>query len=1009
MASGVAGDLRAIFDGGTVAGLSDGQLLERFATGKAGEAEPAFAALVARHGSMVLAACRGRLEDAHDAEDAFQATFLTLARKARSLRRPDLLGPWLHGVACRTARRLKERNARRRRHEAEASMSLATRWDDANRPDSSRAGRDEIEALHEEIERLPERYRTAIVLCDLQGLTHQEAGRRLGRPAGTISARVSRARERLRGRLIRRGLAVTVGVPAATAIRASGPPTALVDSTTRIAMAFSSAETAGSVPPAIAALCREVSRSMLITKLTMISATALAFGIASTGVAVLAQHFGQRPAASGPVIAGPSPPRASAPDDPLPAGARLRLGTSRFRPPSIVAEMALSPDEKTLVTVGDELIAWDTATGRERWRASARDFGYRAPAASYGVRAVAFAPDGSRFFTPGRTGEIVAWETSSGRRDVLTVPSLRLMRVDGGGEARSIDVAPDGRKLALGDATGIVVCNLDKKVLYSVPNGIARIFMGPRAIHNNDRLSFGGDYGLARFSPDGKRLAVVTSNRPEELRMLEAETGRELGRIPLSGRLVRFAFSPEGRRIATTERDGAVRLYDAETGARSWSRAIPLNDPFENYTSAIAYSPDGKLIAVAATDHLLRLVDALTGQEVAQLAGHHWYPWALTFAAKGEMLYSSGWDPAIRRWDVAARKQIPPPEGVHATSVVAASPDGRTLAYEDDSGAIRLVDAAGGAELRTLAPDGTWYSRLTFSADGRRLAGGGARGDRMHVVVWELPGGKPFHRWDWPKGRSPHSEVECLAFAPDGTRLAATVFRQSSAYLWDLTTGQQVARLAHNQVYDLSFSPDGGTMATAGWDKILRFWDSASGELRREVKVADQVRAGAEMLAGPRPGPAPAPGGGGPDRDEDLRMFAVRYAPDGGAIATAHLDGKVRIWQADDMVLRRVFAVPNWFREGTMSYSPDGLWLATGVAGGRVDLWDASTGQNVWDRGRHQADVYTVGFGRDARALVSGGQDGACYLWDMRPSGDLPTSDPARLWDDLAGDDGPAA
>ena len=96
MASGVAGDLRAIFDGGTVAGLTDGQLLERFAAGRAEEAEPAFAALVARHGPMVLAVCRGRLKGAHDADDAFQATFLTLARKARvaaTARPPRPLAP----------------------------------------------------------------------------------------------------------------------------------------------------------------------------------------------------------------------------------------------------------------------------------------------------------------------------------------------------------------------------------------------------------------------------------------------------------------------------------------------------------------------------------------------------------------------------------------------------------------------------------------------------------------------------------------------------------------------------------------------------------------------------------------------------------------------------------------------------------------------------------------------------------------------------------------------------
>ena len=221
------------------------------------------------------------------------------------------------------------------------------------------------------------------------------------------------------------------------------------------------------------------------------------------------------------------------------------------------------------------------------------------------------------------------------------------------------------------------------------------------------------------------------------------------------------------------------------------------------------------------------------------------------------MLYSSGWDPAIRRWDVAAWKQLDLPAGVQASCEVAASPDGRTLAYEDDSGAIRLVDAEqrrGTCGRSPLA--GSWYTQLTFSADGRRLAGGGSSGDRVHVAVWDLPGGRLLHCWDWPKGRDPHSEVESLAFAPDGTRLAAAVFRQSSAYLWDLTTGQQIARLAHNQVYGLSFSPDGQTVATAGWDSIIRFWDAEdrgpssrsqgrrSGQGRRPPDVRGLLRTG---------------------------------------------------------------------------------------------------------------------------------------------------------------------
>ena len=195
MRVGVTRELRAIIDGGTVAGLTDGQLLERFASHRGAEAEPAFTALVTRHGPLVFGVCQSLLRNPHDAEDAFQATFMVLARKAGSIRQPDRLGPWLHGVAHRTARRLKDKNARRKSYEAEAAVysDRAHRSSGSSQHPSALANHDEIEALHREIERLPARYKTAIVLCDLQGLTHEEAARRLGRRVSTISSQVSRA------------------------------------------------------------------------------------------------------------------------------------------------------------------------------------------------------------------------------------------------------------------------------------------------------------------------------------------------------------------------------------------------------------------------------------------------------------------------------------------------------------------------------------------------------------------------------------------------------------------------------------------------------------------------------------------------------------------------------------------------------------------------------------------------------------------------------------------------
>ena len=156
---------------------------------------------------------------------------------------------------------------------------------------------------------------------------------------------------------------------------------------------------------------------------------------------------------------------------------------------------------------------------------------------------------------------------------------------------------------------------------------------------------------------------MVTSDRPEEIRLYEAETGRDLRKVALASRLVRLAFSPDGKQLATTERDNAVRLYDVATGNRAWSHVVKLTNIYENYTSAVAFSPDGKILAACATDHRIYLMNPSTGEEMAQLTGHHWYPWALAFTANSKMLYSSGWDPAIRRWDVAARKQLALPDG----------------------------------------------------------------------------------------------------------------------------------------------------------------------------------------------------------------------------------------------------------------------------------------------------------------------------------------------------------
>ena len=182
--------LDLLFREGALGSLSDGQLLERFvASGSV--AGSAFDVLVARHGPMVLGVCRRILHDAHAAEDAFQVTFLVLARRAAAIRQRESLGPWLHGVARRAAMRARAAASLRRKREARAAILRDTAECELDHDDSGAV-------LHAEIERLPEKYRAPIVLCYIQGRTIGEASRELGWPIGTVGGRLARARDRLR-------------------------------------------------------------------------------------------------------------------------------------------------------------------------------------------------------------------------------------------------------------------------------------------------------------------------------------------------------------------------------------------------------------------------------------------------------------------------------------------------------------------------------------------------------------------------------------------------------------------------------------------------------------------------------------------------------------------------------------------------------------------------------------------------------------------------------------------
>jgi RNA polymerase sigma factor (sigma-70 family) len=228
--------------------MTDGQLIERFLT--RGD-QAAFESLVARHGPMVLGVCRQVLGDLHDAEDAFQATFLVLARSAGQIVKREVLGSWLYGVAYRIAVRARVDAAGRHARERPIAEVVAVGADDDR-------DRRELQAvLHEEVNRLPEKYRSPIVLCYLEGQTHEEAAEALCWPVGTVKGRLARARALLQTRLGHRGLAVpaTFCVAALSQGTAAGVSPALVAVTVETAVRFSAGgDDPGALPAPLSAM-----------------------------------------------------------------------------------------------------------------------------------------------------------------------------------------------------------------------------------------------------------------------------------------------------------------------------------------------------------------------------------------------------------------------------------------------------------------------------------------------------------------------------------------------------------------------------------------------------------------------------------------------------------------------------------------------------------------------------------------------------------------------------------
>lgn len=298
--------LDGLWEAGSLGQRPDGDLLDHFRRDPGATGQDAFRILVERHGAMVLGVCRNLLKDPHDADDAFQATFLVLVRRAESIRQRESLAPWLYGVACRVARKARVRSERRQKRE----VALVT--DPPGRP----SGMDEApatdQALHEEMQRLPDSLRAPLILCCLEGQTYDRAARQLGLRESTLRGRIHRARKRLEDRLRRRGVLAPIVARQVEPGRFPLPSLApsLVESTTRFAIRWTTLSSllvgTGAVPGSIASLAQGVINAMLLHTVKVYCLAA----VVAAGTVVVAQSArtgGQPPTASADAEPAPGP------------------------------------------------------------------------------------------------------------------------------------------------------------------------------------------------------------------------------------------------------------------------------------------------------------------------------------------------------------------------------------------------------------------------------------------------------------------------------------------------------------------------------------------------------------------------------------------------------------------------------------------------------------------------------------------------------------------------------
>jgi RNA polymerase sigma factor (sigma-70 family) len=754
----------------------------------------AFAALVERFGNVVWGVCRRILPTNEDAEDAFQAVFLVLAKKGATITNKGAVGSWLYGVAYRTAMKARRDLAHRIQRERKAPPPAP-----AEGASGVAACRELQRVLDEEVARLPEKFKAPFVLCCIEGLSKSEAARELNWKEGTVSGRLADARKKLQARLIRRGITLSAALTALALTQKSAAAAVspiVVETTIHGVSGVMAGQTATGLSPVAVSLSDAVVRTFAVAQLKTAGAAILAMALTIASVTVATFPGAQVPA-------GQAPPAHEAPQAP-------RRSIS-FVPPSVpflevideqVLALAFSADGKQLVTAGGrhinpgQVAFWDVDTQQKTRKAR------RIP----DTRSVAFAPSG-KYVACGQFGGAIVLRDPATAQPTATLKGHTI-------GVNSLAFSDDGHWLVSG--------GLDRAVkLWDMKtNAEKKAFAG-----HTDQV-----YSVAFFH-HGK--SFVSAGKDKTARIWNVDNTKE--KLVLAGHtepIEGVAVSPDDKVIATASWDSTIKLWDAETAAEIAVLRGHLGAVF-----AVAFSPDGALLASGSADGDVRLWSTQTRTSIATLGRHGSAVWSVAFSPKGNLLASGGSDTAAKLWDVAERRGV----GTLATteywpvSALAYSPDGKSVAIATQDKTLEIFDAQMGAKKRVLSGHADVVTCLAFAPDGATLASGSV--DKS-VRLWDSASGAGKRILTEHTG-----PVRSLAFSADGAILASAG-DDAILHVWDAKSGLLRKALKGHAapVHAVAFAREGMLLASAGADKGILLWSDDKTEPVRLEQPGQSAR-----------------------------------------------------------------------------------------------------------------------------------------------------------------------